>query len=140
MPIQNQILRLLGFSLLLSLAAQDSWAASGRFESGSLDTEPVFKLNAVRKVQQQPGVVGLDLLIFTQDYPLVQGVFAGSSAERQGVLPGDQIVQINREATLGKSRSQIDAMISDQVGDRVHLLISRNQILKNITLTVLPAQ
>ncbi|HEY9744795.1 MAG TPA: PDZ domain-containing protein [Oculatellaceae cyanobacterium] len=119
-------------------------AVASPMEEGQLDVGPFFKLNAKKRVEQptaptQPGVVGLDLLIFPTNYPLVQGVFPDTSAEQQGVLPGDRIVQINRQSTLNRSRDQIDAMISDRIGDRVHLTISRNQQLKDITLTVQPA-
>ena len=122
-------------------------AAPNALQTGEMDLAPVFKLNAIQKKTlpenptppAAPGVVGLDLLIFPSDYPLVQNVFPNTSAEKQGMLPGDQIVQINQQSTLGKSRNQIDQLISDKVGEKVHLLITRNQQLKTITLTVSPA-
>lgn len=109
-----------------------------------LDAEPIFKLHASKAVspsvvQSQPGVVGLDLLVTSFHYPLVQGVFPQTSAEHEGVQPGDLLVQINGQTTLGQSRSQIDALISDHIGDHVRLLISRDAQLKTIILTVSPA-
>jgi S1-C subfamily serine protease len=110
-------------------------------QNGQPDFDRVFRLSATKQVVQpaQPGIVGLDLLIFPNDYPLVQGVFPGTSAAQQGVQPGDRIVQIDHLSTMGKSRSQVDEMIPDRVGTRVQLLISREQQLKSVTLTVLPA-
>lgn len=119
-----------------------SAAQTPSYRNGQMDSGIVFKLNAVKQgkpVPQAPGIVGLDLLIFPSDYPLVQGTFPNTSADLQGVLPGDRIVEINQHSTLGKSRSQVDDMISDKIGDKVHLVLSRNQRLKSVTLTVSPA-
>lgn len=135
---------LLSLSLSAVSFAKPVVYRNAQLDREQLDTGMMLKGNATRQAAsvsqvQAPGVVGLDLLIFLTEYPLVQGVFPATSAEQQGVQAGDRILQINQQSTLGKSRTQIDEMISDKIGDRVHLLITREQHLKSITLTVLPA-
>ena len=84
----------------------------------------------------QHGIVGLDLLIREGYNPLVQDVFPGTPAERQGVLPGDIILTINGVSTLKKSINQVDAMISDQPGDGVTFLIKRGSKVSRVYLVV----
>lgn len=82
------------------------------------------------------GVVGLDLLIQQGRYPMVQGVFRGTPAATQGLLPGDMILAINGITTFGKNITQVDTMISDVPGDRVLLTVQRGARLSQVRLTV----
>ncbi len=83
-----------------------------------------------------PGVVGLDLLVRTDAYPTVQGVFPGTPAHKQGIRPGDILVAVNGEKTLHKDLTTLDAMISDVPGDMVRLSVLRGGQLKQVSLTV----
>ncbi len=116
-----------------------------QLQGGWLDLDDMKKTLPARVEQQhippppppEYGIVGLDLKIYQSDYPMVQAVFKGAPAHQKGILPGDNIVSINGVSTLGRSRSQVDALISDVPGEQVELLISRGPELKRITLTVM---
>lgn len=82
------------------------------------------------------GVVGLDLLVQTDAYPKVQGVFPGTPAQKQGIHSGDVLVAVNGQSTLHQDLSALDAMISDVPGDVVALTIRRGSQLKQVSLTV----
>lgn len=107
-----------------------------------LDTTKPFVIRETYQ-QAQPshpkasaGIVGLDMLITPGQYPLVQAVLDGTPAFRQGVQPGDRIVAINGVPAIDKSRSEVDALISDVPGDPVSLKLLRGTRLIAIQLTV----
>lgn len=106
--------------------------------SAPAENSPKLVLNAsVRHdAQQEPGIVGLDLLITKREYPIVQTVFKGSPAYFKGIQPGDKIVEINGIATLGKNDREIDRMISDVPGTPVGLKIQRGFMTADVILTV----
>lgn len=85
----------------------------------------------------QHGVVGLDMLIQRDRYPMVEGVFQGTPASKAGIHAGDTIVAVNGEQTLGKSRAEVDDMISDIPGEVVNLTIARGPQMKQVRLTVM---
>ena len=86
------------------------------------------------------GIVGLDLLIQQGHYPRVNGVFHGTPAANQGLLPGDMILAINGVTTMGKNMAQVDTMISDIPGEQVMLMIQRGERLAQVKLTVAPLE
>lgn len=88
-------------------------------------------------VTQGPGIVGLDMLIHSQRYPVVQYVFPHTPADRQGIRAGDTLLAVNGVQLLGKSRAQVDAMIPDVPGERVSFVIARDGRLHEVTLTVM---
>jgi membrane-associated protease RseP (regulator of RpoE activity) len=146
--------------LLLAVGFPASWAEKVPVTAGSvvprqpsgqvyLDTDTQrqpFQLREIYKhgvsspqPKRQPsahGIVGLDLLISSNRYPVVTGVFDGTPAERLGIQPGDTIVAVNGVQAIGKSRAQVDAMISDKPGESVDFLVARGAALKRIRLQV----
>jgi membrane-associated protease RseP (regulator of RpoE activity) len=96
--------------------------------SAELDTE---------RPRSGHGIVGIDILIHSGRYPVIQAVFSGTPARKAGLLPGDTIIAVNGEQAVGKSRSTLDRMISDRPGDRVDFTIARNGELKRIRLAVM---
>lgn len=105
-----------------------------------LDTStPLFTIQETRKRAAKsagPGIVGIDMLISGGRYPVVQMVFPGTPAWDQGLQAGDTIVAVDGVQTVGKTRSQIDIMISDRPGDVVVFTVARATELKQITVTV----
>jgi predicted metalloprotease with PDZ domain len=87
---------------------------------------------------QEPGIVGIDLIISNQHYPVIQQVFPKSPAARAGLRPGDTLLAVNGETVLGKSRRQVDIMISDVPGDLVMMSIRSGRNTKQIQLRVMP--
>ncbi|WP_303674537.1 PDZ domain-containing protein [Vampirovibrio chlorellavorus] len=84
------------------------------------------------------GIVGLDMLVEPDRYPVVQRVFRGTPAQTQGLRIGDTILAINGVRTLHQSLWELDAMISDVPGDVVTLTILRDGKLRKFGLTVMP--
>jgi S1-C subfamily serine protease len=84
-----------------------------------------------------PGIVGLDMLIQTGNYPLVQAVLPGTPADKHGVRAGDILIAINGASTRNQDSATIDAMISDVPGETVQLKLLRHGQLKSINLVVI---
>lgn len=88
---------------------------------------------------QTQGVVGIDLDIYPQAPPVVRQVFPGTPAARAHFLPGDKLLAINGQETLGLNRTQVDVAISDQPGERITFLVLRQSRVLSISLTVADA-
>ena len=88
----------------------------------------------------EPGVVGLDMRILPGgvSYPLITNVIKGTPAYKQGVHSGDMIMEIDNESTLGKSDTQIDAMISNVPGTNVVFTLLRAGRILKLQLNVAP--
>lgn len=99
-----------------------------RFERQDVQNQPERKMTH--------GIVGFELLIQHGKFPMVQGVFPGTPAAIRGLLPGDQILAINGIATMGKSATEVDTLISDVPGERVLFSIQRGARHAQVTLTV----
>jgi membrane-associated protease RseP (regulator of RpoE activity) len=84
-----------------------------------------------------PGIVGLDLLIQLKQYPVIQGVFRGSPAALVGMQPQDFILEVDGISTLGKSKEQVDAQISDVPGQKVKFKVLRNGSIYQFQLKVI---
>lgn len=57
--------------------------------------------------------------------PWISRVMPGSSAERAGVLPGDVMLTVDGRSVSGMDRKQLDATISNTVGDTVAMWVLR---------------
>lgn len=88
--------------------------------------------------EDQKGIVGLDMLIEPERYPVVQRVFKGTPAYTEGVRSGDVILAINGVRAVNKSMWEVDKMISDIPGDVVNLTVMRDGQLRKFNLTVMP--
>jgi C-terminal processing protease CtpA/Prc len=83
------------------------------------------------------GVVGLDMLIEPNHYPVIQKIFKGTPAHAQGIRVGDTILAINGERTVNKTLREVDLLISDIPGEVVNLIILRDGKPKKYSLTVM---
>ncbi len=88
--------------------------------------------------EDERGIVGLDMLIEPNHYPVVQRIFKGTPAYTEGVRIGDTILAINGVRAIDKSLWEVDQLISDVPGDVVSLTLLRDGKLKRINLTVMP--
>jgi predicted metalloprotease with PDZ domain len=133
-------------SLMIWLFPSWAWSQSPSHPAEpKLDTTKPFVIqetyrqappNQTKSSLPSPGIVGLDMLIMPGQYPLVQDVIEGTPAFRQGVQPGDRIVAINGIAAIDKTRSEVDALISDVPGDPVALRLLRGTRLVEVRLIV----
>lgn len=98
---------------------------------------PSPKQDPPKRYVAQHGIIGLDLSIAASRYPMVQSVFRNTPAYNRGILPGDIIVAVNGQSTLGKSRPDVDDMISDIPGEQVVFTIARGQELKQMSVVVM---
>jgi C-terminal processing protease CtpA/Prc len=126
--------------LLSQVQTLDSWATEqtvthtlkGIVTETAMPPEPWLEPEPVPDV----GVVGVDLAITPNQYPVVQSIFKGTPAERAGLRPGDRVLAVNQSSLLGKSRPQVDASISNVPGTAIRFTIERNGKLKEIPLKV----
>lgn len=126
---------LLGLAVILSSSLPETtWAAAGGHPF--VIHETFQKAEPVKPQPVTHGIVGLDLLIQKGHYPLVHGVFRGTPAANQGLLPGDMILSVNGTPTLGKNVNQVDAMISDVPGEQITLTVQRGPQLNQVHLIV----
>jgi len=102
---------------------------------------PTVITGGVRQTVTEHGIVGLDMRILPEgvSYPLVQRVFKNTPASLHGMQPGDYIMEIDNETTIGKSVTDIDAMISDIPGTPVLFTLLRAGRILRIQLNVAPA-
>lgn len=124
------------FVALLVFSVQPAIAASG---SQSFVLHETFEQQGVQNQSQNKmshGIVGLEMQIQHGKFPIVQGVFPGTPAANQGLLPGDQILAVNGISTMEKSATEVDTLISDVPGERVLLSIQRGARHAQVRLTV----
>lgn len=136
------------FSLPLALAAQP--APKGKpvkpAKSADKTKSPDNKSFTIQETYREAkpfyvnerGIVGLDMLIQPNHYPVVERIFKGTPAYNQDVRIGDTILAINGVRAIDKSLWQVDQMISDIPGEVVTLTILRDGKLRKIDLTVMP--
>ncbi len=145
LAISMQLMALAETTVLNAQAVRQGDANRWKPREPQLDTaSPTFILKETKKRVQPSGassktshgVVGLDLLIQKDRYPVVQAVFWGTPAQQQGVQAGDTIIAVNGVQTIDKSRAQVDVMISDVPGEVVDLTIVRDARMRHVQLTV----
>lgn len=88
--------------------------------------------------QNEPGIVGLDMQITPNHYPLVMNIFSGTPAESAGIKPGDIIIEIDGQPTWGKNSQTVDWMISDVPGTPVKFTCRRGEHIYETSLKVAP--
>lgn len=140
--IMPMTLLLLGvFGLTSVVEAQQ--LASSHISEPKLDTSRPFVIRETYQQRALPdessrqrGIIGLDMQINPSQYPLVKAVLHGTPAQHQGIIPGDVIVAINGTSAMGKELEEVDAMISDIPGEKVHFTLLRGTRLLQVPLTV----
>jgi len=78
----------------------------------------------LKYVSTQYGGIGA-ATIFIEGKLFVNEVSEGYPADKQGVLPGDQLVKINNNEVKGKDRTQISQLLRGPRGSEVELLMIR---------------
>jgi C-terminal processing protease CtpA/Prc len=124
-----------GLTIASSLLGLSAIAAesSARFTiKGGVET------NIYSPFQDEPGVVGLDIVIRQNQYPEIRGVFAGSPAHLGGIRPYDRIIAINGNSMYSLSKQDVDLAISDIPGTPVTFRIRRDDTIKEVRLNVAP--
>lgn len=112
-------------AILTTQLGMMGWAEPGYVLTGSVRETSYQPVLEPMTEPEEPGIVGLDMTIRPGSYPRVDSVFRNTPAFYQGVQRGDLIIAINNEPTIGKSRAQVDEMISDIPGEQVMLTIKR---------------
>lgn len=79
----------------------------------------------LKYVSTQYGGIGA-ATIFIEGKLFVNEISEGYPADRQGVLPGDQLIKINNNEVKGKDRTQISHLLRGPKGSEVELLIIRD--------------
>ncbi len=70
------------------------------------------------------------------DYVIVSDPYEGFPAQKSGLIPGDKILEINKQSAKGKSVSDISAILKGQPGTSITLLIEREGETKPIEKTL----
>lgn len=86
----------------------------------------------------EPGIVGLDMEIAPNHYPVIKNIFTGTPAEQAGLKPGDIIMEIDGHPTWGKNSQTIDWMISDIPGTPILFTCRRGASIVETSLKVAP--
>jgi C-terminal processing protease CtpA/Prc len=100
------------------------------------ETTMVLSGSVQEAVYQEMGIVGFDVAVIPNRYPVIKQVFAGTPAHSAGIRPGDVIMKINGRTTIGQSSRQIDQAISDVPGDELVLSLWRKEAVVNTRLVV----
>lgn len=78
----------------------------------------------LKYVSTQYGGIGA-ATVFIEGKLFVNEVSEGYPADKQGVMPGDQVVKINNNEVKGKDRAEISQLLRGPRGSEVELLIIR---------------
>lgn len=70
------------------------------------------------------------------DYVIVSDPYEGFPAQKSGLIPGDKILEVNKQSAKGKSVSDISAILKGQPGTTITLLIEREGETKPIEKTL----
>ncbi|MBY0449508.1 MAG: PDZ domain-containing protein [Cyanobacteria bacterium] len=98
------------------------------------------KLLPSAKIQanNEPGIVGIDLQIRVNQFPLLQRVFPNTPAAKAGLKPGDVVSKINGQSTKTLDIVTIDRLIPDRPGSLVKFEVQRQGKPLEIPITVAP--
>jgi len=62
------------------------------------------------------------------DYVVITDPYEGYPAQKEGLLPGDLIVEIEGKSNKGKSTTEVSKLLKGQAGSKVNITIKRNDI------------
>ena len=100
----------------------------------SLDDPTAAFLNAETYLAAREGIneslegtyLGIGARVVAQDEQVLLFPFQGSPAERAGIQPGDSLLEVQGEATAGKSLEDVVEDVAGPEGTKVTLLIGRS--------------
>lgn len=69
------------------------------------------------------------------DFVVITDPYEGYPAQKEGLLPGDLIVEIEGKSSKGKSTSEVSKLLKGQAGSKVNITIRRNNTDIKKTLT-----
>jgi len=135
-PLSPQrLVALLSLLTLLSIGLTPVKAvAEGMVLKGIVETNTT--MGGVDGQPSGKGIIGVDLAIRPERYPLVRDVFRYSPAHFAGIRPGDIVMAVNGVSTQGRTSEQVDALISDKPGDLVTLSVRRGESVRNMEVMV----
>lgn len=89
--------------------------------------------------KNEAGIIGLDMVIQDNAYPVIEHVYPGTPAFLKGIQPGETLLRVDGVLTFGKSLPAIDELISNIPGTTVQLsLLNRQGNTRKVILTVIP--
>jgi len=62
------------------------------------------------------------------DYVVITDPYEGYPAQKEGLLPGDLIIEIEGKSSKGKTTSEVSKLLKGQAGSKVNITIKRNEI------------
>ncbi len=124
----------LPLGLMILAETLDNKASAEVTLNGGVDMS--IQQTETEQTSQSPGIVGLDMVIRPGTFPIVRDVYRYSPAHMAGIRPGDRILAINGNPTMGKTTWQVDQEISDIPGDVVYFTVKRQTAVMNRELTV----
>ena len=62
------------------------------------------------------------------DYVVITDPYEGYPAQKEGLLPGDLIVEIEGKSNKGKSTTEVSKLLKGQAGSKVNITIKRNDV------------
>lgn len=116
-----------GFLLGQLLMSQLGWSQTfnGQMAGQALSTP--MKAGVAHYRMAERGIVGLDLTIRPQAYPVVRQVFAATPADKAGFTAGMVLLAVDGQSMLGLSRHQVDVAIGDNPGQRIQFLVDNGE-------------
>ncbi len=61
------------------------------------------------------------------DYVVITDPYEGYPAQKEGLLPGDLIIEIEGKSSKGKTTSEVSKLLKGQAGSKVNITIKRNE-------------
>ncbi len=62
------------------------------------------------------------------DYVVITDPYEGYPAQKEGLLPGDLIIEIEGKSNKGKSTTEVSKLLKGQAGSKVNITIKRNDV------------
>ncbi len=130
---QNFLLRSLAMVSMVCLISPMAMA-DGMVLKGNVSEQ--VTMSSANVENKGKGIIGVDLAIRPNRYPIVRDVFRYSPAHFAGIRPGDTVMAVDGNSTIGKSSAEVDASISDMPGRTVVLTVKRGVNVRNLDVTV----
>lgn len=87
-------------------------------------------------VVQSPGIIGMNMQVNQNQYPIILEVYPGTPAFKAGIQPGDELIAVNQTSTMGLTRLALDQLIPDTPGMTIQFLTTRAGQVRPVRLTI----